>query len=378
MAMLEVEQLVKRFPVAGRGDDRSVLAVDQIDLSVAQGEFFTLLGPSGCGKTTTLRCVAGLERPDGGRLVLDGRLLSSSTDRTWVPAHRRGIGMVFQSYAIWPHMDVFANVAFPLQQRANGRFSRTEVRARVERALTVVQLDQLAGRRATQLSGGQQQRLALARALVMEPPLLLLDEPLSNLDAKLREEMRFEIKRLQHELGVTAVYVTHDQEEALAISDTIGVMHDGLIEQVGPPDEIYLRPTSRFVAAFIGSGNFIEGSVRRRLSDSVEVDSAPGVLRTAEPRREVSVGDEVLVLVRPEHVRLVPDLQDESSDAAPSSEPTPWAGEIVDRAFLGDAVDYVVRVGDRPIRVRSHPTMRLEIGQRVRLQLPFEHCLILE
>jgi iron(III) transport system ATP-binding protein len=372
--MLEVEQLVKRFPVSGRGDDRSVLAVDRVDLSVAQGEFFTLLGPSGCGKTTTLRCIAGLERPDAGRVVLDGRVLFASTADAWVPANRRGIGMVFQSYAIWPHMDVFANVAFPLQQGpSRRRFGRTAIGARVDRALAVVHLDHLAGRRATELSGGQQQRLALARALVMEPPLLLLDEPLSNLDAKLRGEMRFEIKRLQHELGVTAVYVTHDQEEALAISDTIAVMHDGRVEHVGPPDEIYLRPASRFVAAFVGSGNFIDGTVHRALGDVVELDTVSGPLRAARPIRSPDVGASVRVLVRPEHVRLIVPPDGHFSEG-----PGSWAGEIVDRAFLGDSVDYLARVGDRTVRVRSHPTLRLEIGTLVQVEFPPEHCSILD
>ncbi|HET9456202.1 MAG TPA: ABC transporter ATP-binding protein [Candidatus Limnocylindrales bacterium] len=377
MAILEVEGLVKRFPVAGRRDERSVAAVDGIDLAVAQGEFFTLLGPSGCGKTTTLRCIAGLERPDAGRIALDGRVLFAATDGAWVPANRRGIGMVFQSYAIWPHMDVFGNVAFPLEQVDRGRrLGRAALRDRVARALAVVHLDHLAGRRATELSGGQQQRLALARALVMEPPLLLLDEPLSNLDARLREEMRFEIKRLQHELGVTAVYVTHDQEEALAISDTIAVMHDGRIEQMGPPDAIYLRPTSRFVAAFVGNGNFLQGTAGPALADVVEVRTPAGPLRARTDGREILVGSVVHVLVRPEHVRIVPIAGgDDRSAAGPAG--SGWTGEIAERAFLGDTIDYGARVGDLIVRIRSHPTVRLEIGTPVRIEFPPEHCSIL-
>jgi iron(III) transport system ATP-binding protein len=370
MAMLEVDGLAKRFPI-GRSSDRVVRAVDGIDLAVARGELFTLLGPSGCGKTTTLRSIAGLERPDEGRISLDGRTLFSSADRRWVPANQRGIGMVFQSYAIWPHMDVYSNVAFPLQERSSERRLRSaEVRARVERTLEVVHLGGLADRKATMLSGGQQQRLALARALVMEPPLLLLDEPLSNLDAKLREEMRFEIKRLQHELGLTAVYVTHDQVEALAISDTIAVMHDGRIEQQGPPDAIYVRPATRFVAAFVGAGNFVEGTVTGRSGTLVDVATADGRLRAAVGGAAPTTGSSVVVLVRPEDIRISP---------VPAGEPTAagWTAEIVERAFLGDAVDYLARVGERTLRVRSHPGHRFDIGAAVRLEVPPGSCTIL-
>jgi iron(III) transport system ATP-binding protein len=254
--MLTITELVKTFP-PGRGERAGrVRAVDDISFDVEDGELFTLLGPSGCGKTTTLRCVAGLETPDSGEITIGDRVLYSSKRRIRVSANERGLGMVFQSYAIWPHMNVYRNVAFPLQVLPRSRRpGRKQLRDRVERVLAVVQLDQLAGRQATDLSGGQQQRLALARALVMEPPLLLLDEPLSNLDAKLREDMRFELKRLQRELGITGVYVTHDQVEALAMSNRVAVMRAGKIEQVGRPREVYEAPKSRFVADFIGTSS---------------------------------------------------------------------------------------------------------------------------
>src|SRR5207244_1215688 len=262
MALLEVRDLVKTYPGARQERHKRVLAVDHVSLDVQEGELFTLLGPSGCGKTTTLRSIAGLETPDEGEISVGGRILFASRTKMRVPANQRGLGMVFQSYAIWPHMNVFQNVAFPLQVLPrNKRPSRSELRKRVERVLAVVKLDHLASRDATALSGGQQQRLALARALVMEPALLLLDEPLSNLDAKLRERMRFELKRLQRELGITTVYVTHDQSEALALSHSIAVMNKGRIEQIGAPREIYERPVNQFVADFIGSTNFLDATV---------------------------------------------------------------------------------------------------------------------
>jgi iron(III) transport system ATP-binding protein len=245
MALLSVTDLVKTYPGARQEKHKRVLAVDHISLEVDEGELFTLLGPSGCGKTTTLRSSAGLEMPDKGTITVAGRVLFSSEKRVRVPANDRGLGMVFQSYAIWPHMNVFENVAFPLQVLPRSkRPGRSQVRERVERVLAVVKLDHLAARDATALSGGQQQRLALARALVMEPALLLLDEPLSNLDAKLREDMRFELKRLQRELGLTCVYVTHDQTEALAMSNQVAVMRDGKVEQVGRPRGRASSPTS--------------------------------------------------------------------------------------------------------------------------------------
>src|SRR5918911_524601 len=302
--MLQIRNLVKTFGATRSEKHRRVHAVDDISFDVKDGELFTLLGPSGCGKTTTLRCIAGLEMPDHGEIAIDGRVLFSSEKGVRVPANERGLGMVFQSYAIWPHMNVFKNVAFPLEVLPRRkRPARRELRERVERALTVVRLDHLADRQATDLSGGQQQRLALARALVMEPSLLLLDEPLSNLDAKLRAEMVFELKRLQRELGLTAVYVTHDQVEALAMSDWVAVMRDGKIEQVGRPREVYEAPRSRFVADFIGTSNFIDGVVEERRHGLYIVRTADGELRVRSDA-EFAVGAPVVVAARPEHVQL--------------------------------------------------------------------------
>jgi iron(III) transport system ATP-binding protein len=355
--MLTVRELTKTFP-PGRGEKRGrVHAVDGITLDVEDGELFTLLGPSGCGKTTTLRCIAGLEAPDAGEIALGDRLLFSSERGVRVPANERGLGMVFQSYAIWPHMDVFKNAAFPLQVLPRKRRpGRQELHTRVERALATVKLDHLASRQATDLSGGQQQRLALARALVMEPPLLLLDEPLSNLDAKLREEMVFELKRLQRELGLTAVYVTHDQVEALAMSNRVAVMRDGRIEQVGRPREVYEAPQSRFVADFIGTSNFIEGVVERREDGAYTVATPEGELRVRSDS-EFAVGAPVVVSARPEHLRL--------SQGANGAGPNRWCGRVEARAFLGESVDHVVSVGSREIRARCNSKISIPASTEV-------------
>src|SRR3954452_4354404 len=235
-----------------------VRAAQNVSFDVPEGKLFTLLGPSGCGKTTTLRSIAGLERPVSGEITVGGRIVYSSAQGTFVAPNKRNFGMVFQSYAIWPHMNVFQNVAFPLEVR---KLPRKEIRERVMRVLAAVQLDHLVDREATKLSGGQQQRLALARALVMEPQLLLLDEPLSNLDAKLCDAMRTELKRLQRELNLTTIYVTHDQSEALALSHEIAVMNDGRVVQIGSPRQIYETPHDQFVADFVGTTNFVCGTV---------------------------------------------------------------------------------------------------------------------
>jgi iron(III) transport system ATP-binding protein len=368
--MLEIRNLVKSFPAARAEKANRVFAVDDISFEVGNGELFTLLGPSGCGKTTTLRSVAGLETPDLGEIAIDGKTLFSSEQKIRVPANERGLGMVFQSYAIWPHMNVFKNVAFPLQvMPRNKRPKRKQLRERVERALAVVQLDHLASRQATDLSGGQQQRLALARALVMEPPLLLLDEPISNLDAKLREEMVFELKRLQRELGVTSVYVTHDQTEALAMSNRIAVMRSGKIEQIGKPRDVYEAPASRFVADFIGTSNFIEGVVESR-SDGVYVVRTPDGELRVRSESEFPVGKKVIVAARPEHVALDPTPTNGSA-------PNRWHGRVEARAFLGESVDHVVSVGSREIRARCNSSISIPAPTEVTVTFREEACSLI-
>ena len=380
--MLTIENLVKTFDGErlrrrerasdGGASSGRVHAVDDVSLHVEEGEMFTLLGPSGCGKTTTLRMVAGLERPDSGTITVGQRVLFSGVGgRTLqVPPNQRGLGMVFQSYAIWPHMKVFDNAAFPLQvlPRAK-RPGRAEIRDRTMAVLETMQLAHLAGRQATKLSGGQQQRLALARALVTQPSLLLLDEPLSNLDAKLRESLRFELKRLQREIGVTSIYVTHDQIEALALSSRIAVMRDGKVMQVGAPRDIYTRPANRFVAEFIGSSNFVEGTVTERTPTQVVVDTAQGKLR-AETTVPADVSDRVVLAIRPEAVQL-------SAEPATGERPNELRGEAVTRSFLGDAMDHLVRVGATELRTRSHPSVSFAAGTALTLCIPTESITVI-
>jgi iron(III) transport system ATP-binding protein len=360
--MLTISNLVKSF--AGEASKRRatagrVLAVNDVSLEVGEGEMFTLLGPSGCGKTTTLRAVAGLERPDSGRIVVGDRVMfDGSGSRTMnVPANQRGLGMVFQSYAIWPHMTVFDNVAFPLQVRKRSQRPRKrEIRERVSKVLETMELGHLADRQATKLSGGQQQRLALARAIIIEPPLLLLDEPLSNLDAKLRESLRYELKRLQRELGITSVYVTHDQIEALALSTTIAVMKEGNVLQTGRPREVYESPNCKFVAEFIGTSNFLRGKVVAREGECVDIDTEAGRVRLESPV-QVPVGEEVIAAIRPESLEI--------STIGWGNRVNEWPGTVTNRAFLGDTIDHIVRVGQGSLRVRGNPAVSVKPGTEI-------------
>ena len=350
----------------------AVRAAQDVAFEVPQGKFFTLLGPSGCGKTTTLRSIAGLERPVSGEIEVGGRIMFSSAKKLFVPLNRRNFGMVFQSYAIWPHMSVYQNAAFPLEVRKRG-LSGQQIKDKVASVLKAVALDHLADREATKLSGGQQQRLALARALVMEPELLLLDEPLSNLDAKLRERMRFELKRIQRELGVTTVYVTHDQAEALALSHEIAVMNEGKIVQIGSPRAIYDRPYSRFVAEFIGNSNFIDGTVRGREGDSLHwrVETAIGQLIATSDTGLVS-GQKVTLSIRPENVELSDDAFDDDRSAA-----NRFSGLVDQKIFLGDFADFQIRVGDTLLLSRAHPTLRAPVGEIIHLRMNPDSCVVL-
>jgi iron(III) transport system ATP-binding protein len=373
--MLRIDNLVKTFDgerrsrrskAAGAAAPARVFAVNDVSFEVSDGELFTLLGPSGCGKTTTLRSIAGLERPDSGTIALGDRTLFAGNGggkrRVNVPANERGLGMVFQSYAIWPHMSVFDNVAFPLQVKRRGdRLHKREISERVMKVLETMELANYADRQATKLSGGQQQRLALARAVVIEPPLLLLDEPLSNLDAKLRESLRYELKRLQRDLGITSVYVTHDQIEALALSTTIAVMKEGNVMQLGRPREVYENPNCKFVAEFIGTSNFIAGRVADRIGDRYRVETPDGRLELCSGA-QLPAGSEVVVSIRPEAMEI--STQSRGGDVV-----NEWAGTVLTRAFLGDSVDHVVGVGEHELRARGNPAVSIEQGSNVYVRM---------
>jgi iron(III) transport system ATP-binding protein len=348
-----------------------VRAADDVSFEVPQGKFFTLLGPSGCGKTTTLRSIAGLEKPTGGEIRVGDRTVFSAAQGIFVAPNRRNFGMVFQSYAIWPHMNVFQNVAFPLEV-GRRRFSQAEKADRVMRVLHAVALDHLAEREATRLSGGQQQRLALARALVMEPDLLLLDEPLSNLDLKLRERMRFELKRIQRELGITTIYVTHDQGEALALSHEIAVMNAGRIVQRGGPRDIYERPKSRFVADFIGSTNFVEGAVLAREADPHHwrVSTPIGELRVV-CHEDLGRGEALTVSIRPEDLELTEAPVDGADGRNALS------GTVDQKVFLGEYVDFQVKIGETILLARAHPSLRTPIGNPINVRIDPEKCIAL-
>jgi iron(III) transport system ATP-binding protein len=336
--MIKLTGLVKRYP--GRTVENN--AVDGIDLDVAEGELVTLLGPSGCGKTSTLRLIAGLEKPDSGEIVIGGDVVASPAQGVVLGAHRRPIGIVFQSYAIWPHMTVLENVMFPLRvQRGHGR--KAELRERAMTALDGVGLADFADRPAPALSGGQQQRVALARALVRQPTVLLLDEPLSNLDAGLRDRMRDEIRAVQQRLGITTVFVTHDQDEALAVSDRVVVMNGGQIVEQGLPQEIYTWPRSEFTARFLGVSNTMTGTVTALDGPAVDIAVAGGTLH-CRACEGIAPGQRVSLFLRPESFRLSRRQHDEGD----------WEGRIAFSIYQGDCWDYHVQLAHEIVKVRVY------------------------
>jgi iron(III) transport system ATP-binding protein len=335
---LSLDNVVKVF--VARGGTGEVIAVNGVSLGIEQGELVTLLGPSGCGKTTTLRLIAGFEFPTQGEIWLDGIMINDE------PPHKRDMSMVFQSYAIFPHLNVYENVAYGLKVQ---RMSKNEVRERVATVLELVELGGYGDRAPHQLSGGQQQRVALARALVMEPKVLLMDEPLSNLDAKLREQMRTEIRRIQQHLGITSVYVTHDQIEAMTLSDRIVVMNDGVIEQIGTPEQLYRHPRTRFVAGFIGRANFVPGVILDVLADSNDliIRALQDTMKVAEAQDNLRAGQEVTLIIRPEMIRVVDDAKVKG---------------IVRRAsYLGDSIDYDIEVNGQVLMVVETDPSRMVI-----------------
>ena len=332
MSELSLNKLSKSFD--------SQMAVQEMTLTIHDGEFVTLLGPSGCGKTTTLRMIAGFTPPTTGTIQLDEQVITSVDRGIFLPPEQRNMGMVFQSYAVWPHMSVFANVAYPLKFK---HLTKADAKQRVLDILALVRLDGLEERYPHQLSGGQQQRVALARALVMEPKVLLLDEPLSNLDAKLRESMRFEIVELQRRMRITIVYVTHDQAEAMSMSDRIVVMQDGTVHQVGSPRQIYLQPADKFVAGFIGLANFITCTVLENRSDAISVRLEIGIpeLTLECPAGPYLPSTEVTMVVRPEDVVLFPYRG------------TGISGTVLRQTYLGDRTDYLIQLGTMQLRAEA-------------------------
>jgi iron(III) transport system ATP-binding protein len=364
-AMVEVDHLGKYF-----GEEK---AVNDVSLSVGTGEFVTLLGPSGCGKTTTLRCIVGLERPNAGDIRIGGDTVASAERNIYLNPEDRNIGMVFQSYAVWPHMTVFDNCAYGLRVR---RAPSSEIQAKTTRALELVGLDHLADRFATKLSGGQRQRVALARAIVYEPRVVLFDEPLSNLDAKLREQMRTELVRLQKEVGITSVYVTHDQSEALSMSDRIVVMNKGVIQQIGDPETIYSNPANSFVANFIGVVNLMEGTQKGRSGDyrNVEVplgDGKPPMQLQAIGGEGAQDGDRLIISLRPEDIVL------HLTPPEGTGHGNLMEGQVIDTVYLGSFLECRVQVGMHEIGIQIDHFEQLAEGQTVYLTFQPDHSLSL-
>ena len=359
MPEISVQNLVKQF-----GDQR---ALDDVSFAVKEGELFTLLGPSGCGKSTTLMSIAGFQQPEAGRIAVGDETFFDASSKVAVPAEQRNLGIVFQSYAVWPHMTVFDNLAFPLKVR---KLKRAAIRTRVLEILELVEMTSYEKRYPHQLSGGQQQRVALARALTYSPSVLLLDEPFSNLDAKLRERARAWVKELQHRLGLTTIFVTHDQDEALSMSDRVAVMSAGEVQQIGTPEDIYRRPANRFVAEFVGRVNLIEG-IAARTDDGgggLVVAATGSPLRLAVSTEQEASG-RLTIAVRPEAVTLMP-FDDTSVNGTNT-----WDVEVGTGAFLGDHYEYEVNAGHIQLTVQSP---RLVPGDRIKVHIPPGACAVVE
>ncbi len=361
LTAVRVQGITKRYD--------KVLAVDNVTFEVEQGELLTLLGPSGCGKTTTMRAIAGLEKIQGGEIYLGERLVSSVSREVHITPEKRDVGMVFQSYAIWPHMTVFENVAYPLRYR---KVEKSEMRRRVREVLQLVEMDAFEDRLATRLSGGQQQRVALARAIVMQPSVLLLDEPLSNLDAKLRGQMRTEIKRLQQRTGLTTIYVTHDQAEAMSLSDRLIVMNRGVIEQVGSPGEVYERPQSEFVADFVGAINFIRGEIVDANPSQSMVYVSTGSERlacTVDGNRCPASGERVLLVIRPEKITVTaPDIHPQGRVEEETFLVNKVNAQVEMNTYYGDHRELNVTTKDFSLKVLTPNSVTAQRGRSVGIE----------
>lgn len=339
-------------------------AVDDLSLEVRDGELLTLLGPSGCGKTTTLRAVSGFVALDSGRIFIGQRNITD------IPPERRGIGLVFQNYALWPHMTVFQNLAFGLQLK---KLSKQVIKKKVEESLAMVKLAGFEGRYPRQLSGGQQQRVALARALVLEPDILLLDEPLSNLDALLREQMRFEIAQIHKQAGITSIYVTHDQTEAMVISDRIAVMDQGDVVQIGRPTEIYSTPSTKFVAGFMGTTTFIHGKVTETTGERIAVQTDSG-LSIQGKGRQLAAGDEVDVAIRPENIKFLAS----PADLREQGKENTFEARVTRASYVGELVDYQLDLKGSLLRAKGETANPLSEGTPIRIYIEPDHLSILK
>ena len=356
MTKLIIKNLTKKF-----GD---FTAVDDFSLSIQEGEFIALVGPSGCGKTTTLRCVAGFIPVDHGEIILGDRILSSN--KIMLPPEKRNMAMVFQSYAVWPHKTVFKNISFGLELR---KTPKPEIRERVMESLKLTKLSGLEKRYPNALSGGQQQRVALARGLVVEPEILLLDEPLSNLDATLREEMRFDLREIQQKLKITSIYVTHDQAEAMVIADRIVVMKDGKIEQIGGAKDIYHSPGSSFVASFVGTTNVLNGEVKSTEPSAFIIKTGEKVLmkiQLTESNHAPGVGDNVTVSIRPESIAIANSKFEESVNL--------YEGTVSGKTFLGNFYDYRINIHDQVLRVQTTSHQEFEVDSRIWVYIDPAYC----
>ena len=355
MALIELRNLDKRFGTTH--------VVKSLNLDISDREFLVLLGPSGCGKTTTMRMVAGLEQPSSGEILFDGVRIND------VPTQLRDVAMVFQNYGLYPHMNVFDNIAYPLKLQ---KYPMDERKGLVDRAAARVGLQPFLARMPRELSGGQRRRVALARAIVRNPVVFLMDEPLSNLDAKLREKMRFELKKIQRELGITTIYVTHDQSEALALSHEIAVMRSGRIVQLGTPRQIYETPNSEFVADFVGTINFVKATVRSidAVSGTMVVDSEIGVIKVPMINH-FHVGEEVQVCVRPEDIHL-------SDSTPPVDHGNHYLGTVFAKIFLGEVLDFQVQVNDKVMLARVHPSQKTPVGAPIHIVVDPTNFIVLK
>ncbi|WP_007026749.1 ABC transporter ATP-binding protein [Saccharomonospora iraqiensis] len=355
--VVRVEHLTKHFR---RRDGSSVPAIDDVSFDVAAGDFVVLLGPSGCGKTTLLRSIAGLETPDSGRISFDGRTQFCPRQRINVPPERRGVSMVFQSYALWPHMTALRNVSYPLQSRKGRKPKRAEIADRAREVLAKVGIGELEQQYAAQMSGGQQQRVALARALVANDALVLFDEPLSNVDAKVREQLRIELVSLQRELGFAAIFVTHDQTEAMQLGTRIAVLRDGRIVQDASPLDIYTRPADRYVASFVGTMNEVPGTVSARTGETVVVDTGLGSVTGRAGADTLAVGDRVAAMWRPEYSTLSVDRPVAANR---------FSGRVQASLFVGAHTEQLVRARDHEIRVLVPGAQPLDTGSEVSVEV---------